>query len=111
MKASRVLLSGIAALSMTMAAMPASAKARPGAAQKLSLAGAQGASGCVSRPGMDGDWRQDASGNWARCNNAAGGGDDGGGGLGIGYIIAGVAAVAGIVVAVVSGGDDTPSSP
>jgi hypothetical protein len=101
MKATRVLLSGIAAISMAVSAAPAMAKAKPGAARKLALVGAQGASDCVTRPGEDGSWRKDEQGNWLRCKAA-------GGKIGWEYIVGGAVLAAGVVVAIAARG---PSSP
>ena len=70
MNASRVLMSGLAALSMLAAAAAAQAGTKPNAARKLALAGAQAVGGtdnCVVRPGKKGKWRLDDAGKWLRC--------------------------------------------
>ena len=105
MTIAKTLAASVAAMSLAMASGPAFAGAKRNAASKLSLAAAQSMNGvsCVTRPGVDGEWVQNAAGNWARCGSK--GGFLGGNGVLIGL---GVAVAVGIGVGVASGGSGSP---
>jgi hypothetical protein len=135
MKVSRVLVSGLTALSMTIAAGSAEAKASPSAAMKLTLAGAQAVSDprCIKVNGKRGKWWYDAArilreckrvrgGRWvvpddgvaaggAGGGAAGGAGAAGGGGLGVGAGLGAAAVLGGVAAGVSSASNSNPSSP
>ena len=114
MNASRVLLSSLAALSMTIVAGNAYSKTGPSAARKLALAGAQAADAtdnCITRAGKKGKWRLDDVGKWIRCRPKPVGPDIPGRSRFLPFLGAGAAAAGGLTAAVVSASDTQPVSP
>lgn len=114
MNASRVLLSSLAALSMTIVAGNAYAGTSPSAARKLALAGAQAADAtdnCVVRTGKKGKWRLNDVGKWIRCRPEPVGPNIPGRSRFFPFLGAGLAAAGGLTAAAVSASDTQPVSP